>query len=439
MSFQIPANETERLIALRQLDIMHTPPEIPYQEITELAAHISRCPVAYISFVDDERRWLKARYGLGPELIEVPRAAAICTTTICGAEVLIVPDMKRDPRFANSPTARANPPCRFYCGLPLITDEGYALGALCVMDFEPRELCFEQIESLRRLARQVLTQLELRRKLIEYDRIIRELEQARLEAASAKARAEQVLHDILPVSIADELKRNGKVQPRYTRSATILFADFQGFTLLAERTEPAALVGLLDQYFTAFDDTIAHFGLEKVKTVGDAYMAVGGVPESDRRHPNDACLAALEMQATVARIKLQSQKLRLPALDLRIGIHTGPIISGVIGNRRFTFDIWGDAVNTASFMETCGVPGRINISETVAGHVGALFELERRGSIEAKHDRTHEMFFLNRLKPEFSRGADGCLPNQNFAAAYNRRAGIRLARMPAFLESRTER
>jgi adenylate cyclase len=113
VSFQIPANETERLIALRQLDIMHTPPEIPYQEITELAAHISGCPVAYISFVDDERRWLKARYGLGPELIEVPRAAAICTTTICGTEVLIVPDMKRDPRFANSPTARANPPCRF--------------------------------------------------------------------------------------------------------------------------------------------------------------------------------------------------------------------------------------------------------------------------------------------------------------------------------------
>jgi hypothetical protein len=84
-------------------------------------------------------------------------------------------------------------------------------------------------------------------------------------------------------------------------------------------------------------------------------------------------------------------------------------------------------------------PGRINISVTVAGHVGALFEFEPRGSIEAKHDRTHEMFFLNRLKPEFSRGADGCLPNQNFAAAYNRRAGIRLARVPAFLETRTER
>jgi adenylate cyclase len=438
VSFPIPANETERLIALRQLAIMDTAPEIPYEEITELAAHICCCPVAYISFIDDERRWLKARYGLEPELIEVPRAAAICTTTICGTEVLIVPDMRQDPRFAHSPTAMANPPCRFYCGLPLITDEGYALGALCVMDFKPRELSFEQVESLRRLARQVLTQLELRRRLIEYDRIIRELEQARLEAASAKARAEQLLYDVLPVSVADELKKNGKVQPRYTRSATILFADFQGFTLLAERTEPAALVGLLDQYFTAFDDTIAHFGLEKVKTVGDAYMAVGGVPQSDRRHPIDACLAALEMQAIVARIKLQSQKLRLPALDLRIGIHTGPVISGVVGNRRFTFDIWGDAVNTASFMEASSVPGRINISETVAGHVGALFELEPRGSIEAKHERTHEMFFLNRLKPEFSRGAEGRLPNRNFAAAYHRLAGIRLARLPAFSESRSE-
>lgn len=128
-------------------------------------------------------------------------------------------------------------------------------------------------------------------------------------------------------------------------------------------------------------------------------MAVGGVPTTDRRHPIDACLAATEMQATVARINSQSEKIRLPGLELRVGIHTGPVISGVVGNRRFSFDVWGDAVNTASFMETCGVPGRINISETVAGYVKAWFELEPRGLIEAKHDRAHEMFFLNGLKP----------------------------------------
>jgi hypothetical protein len=118
----------------------------------------------------------------------------------------------------------------------------------------------------------------------------------------------------------------------------ILFADFQGFAILAEQAEPAALVGLLDQYFTAFDDIVARHGMEKLKTIGDAYMAVGGVPKSNRRHPIDACLTALEMQAAVARIKLRTEKMKLPALDLRVGIHTGPVISGVVGNRRFSFD-----------------------------------------------------------------------------------------------------
>jgi class 3 adenylate cyclase len=273
----------------------------------------------------------------------------------------------------------------------------------------------------------VLAQLELRRKLIEYDQTIKELDHARAETAAEKARAEELLENLLPAAIADELKKNGKVRPKYTRSATILFADFQGFTLLAERTEPAALVGLLDQYFTAFDDVGARYGLEKVKTIGDAYMAVAGVLTNDRRHTINVCMAALEMQAKVDRIKAQSENNRLPALELRVGIHTGPVISGIVGNRRFTFDIWGDAVNTAWFMEARGMPGRINVSETVAGHVQALFELEPRGSIEAKHERAHEMFFLNGLRPEYSRTPDGRLPNENFVAEYNRLGGSGMA------------
>jgi adenylate cyclase len=322
--------------------------------------------------------------------------------------------------------ALANPPCQFYCGMPLITDEGYALGTLCVLDFEPRQLAFEEIESLRWLSHQVVTLLELRRRLIENGQMIKELDQARIEAAAEKARVEELLENILPASIAHELKTTGRVQPRYTRSATVLFADFQGFTLLAERAEPVALVGLLDRYFTAFDDIVARNGLEKLKTVGDAYMAVAGLPATNGRHPTDACLAALEMQATVAKIKALNEKALLPALELRVGIHTGPVISGIVGNRRFTFDIWGDAVNTASSMEAHGVPGRINVSETVAGHVKALFELEPRGSVEAKHERAHEMFFLNRLKPEFSRGLDGSEPNENFATEYDRLPGARI-------------
>jgi adenylate cyclase len=294
-------------------------------------------------------------------MFEAPRETAVCSTTICGTEMLVVRDMTQDRRFDRCPMVVGDPHCRFYCGMPLITDEGYALGALCVMDFQPRQLSFEQMESLRRLSGQVMTQLELRRQLIEHDQTIKELDQARIEVAAEKAGAEELLDNLLPAAIAEELKKSGKVQPKYARSATILFADFQGFTILAEQAEPAALVGLLDQYFTAFDDIVARHGMEKLKTIGDAYMAVGGVPKSNRRHPIDACLTALEMQATVARMKLRAAKMRLPALGLRVGINTGPVIAGVVGNRRFSFDIWGDAA--ASFMEAHCLPGRINISK----------------------------------------------------------------------------
>jgi adenylate cyclase len=422
-SFPTPANEPERLNALRALDMLDSPPETAYDELAALAAQICECPIGYISFIDDDRRWLKARYGLPPLSTDAPRAAAVCSTTICGSEMLVVADLANDTRFDHAKMVMGDPHCRFYCGMPLITDEGYALGTLCVWDFEPRKLTFEQMEALRRLSRQILTLLELRRRLIDHNHTIKELELARAEAAEQKARTDELLENLLPRAIAEELKRDGRVQPRYIRSATVLLADFQGFTLLSERAEPAALIGLLDEYFSAFDDIMARHGLEKIKTIGDAYMAVGGVPETGLPHTIDAGLAALEMQATVARMKLRGDPLELPSLELRVGVHTGPVISGVVGNRRFAFDIWGDAVNIASFMEAQCLPGRINVSDTTAGHAKTLFDLEPRGPVEAKHQRTHEMFFLNRLKPEFSSDQDGLQPNESFGAEYDRLTG----------------
>src|SRR5207244_7440315 len=144
---------------------------------------------------------VKAKYGLPPDVVEGRRETAVCATTICGVDVLVVPDMTHDPRFDRSPLVVGDPHCRFYCGMPLITNEGYALGTLCVMDFEPRQLSFEQIDSMRRLSRQVLTQLELRRKLIEHDQTIKELDKARTELAVEKARAEELLDNVLPAPI----------------------------------------------------------------------------------------------------------------------------------------------------------------------------------------------------------------------------------------------
>jgi adenylate cyclase len=303
MPYSTPANEAERLAAVRALNILGTVPEIAYDEIGELAAQICQCPVSYITFADDDRFWLKAKYGLPPDFNQCPREISFCATTICGTVMIVAPNLREDNRFNQFPTVTGEPYLQFYCGIPLVTEAGYALGTLTVMDFEPRQLAFEQTEALHRLARQVMSQLELRRQLIEFDRSMKELDQAHTDLAAEKARTEELLVNILPVSIAEELKKSGKVQPKYEPSATILFADFKGFTLLAERMEPVALIGLLDQYFTAFDEIVTRHGLEKLKTIGDAYMAVAGVPAANRRHPVDTCLAALEMHAVTTRMK----------------------------------------------------------------------------------------------------------------------------------------
>jgi adenylate cyclase len=413
MNFPTPSNEADRVAALQSYGILDSAPEIVFDDVSELAAQICKCPVAYIGFMDDDRLWLKAKYGLPPDFQQCPREIAFCRTTICGVEMVIAPDVTLDKRFRDLPLVTGEPHFRFYCGMPLITEEGHALGTLCVMDFEPRELSFEQLDALRRLSRQLLTQLALRRLLADVD-------QARLELAAEKARADALLTNMLPDRIAAELKREGKVAPRYITMATIMFADIKSFTLLTERMAPAQLIDLLDQYFSMFDEIIGRHSLEKVKTVGDAYMAVAGVLEPNRLHAIDACLAALEMQAAIQRMKSQRDKSRLPALEARIGLHSGPVISGVIGKRRITFDIWGDAVNTAALMEANGAPGRVNISDGVAGQVSELFELEPRGGIDAKHKGTLKMHYLNRLRSEYARDPEGRVPNERFAAERNR-------------------
>jgi class 3 adenylate cyclase len=422
MVYPVPANEAARNDAVQGYRVLDTPREIAFDEIGELAAQICQCPVSYISFIHEDRFWLKAKYGLPPDFDGCPRDLVFCSTTIMGSDIVLVPDLTKDERFRDFHFVVNEPHLRFYCGMPLINPEGYALGTLCVVDFAAHDLDFKQQEALRRLGRQVMGQLELRRKLIDLDRTMGELETARASVAAEKARAEELLANILPQSIAEEIKAHGKVAPRHFPEATILFADFRNFTMLAERAEPAMLIGLLDQYFRAFDAVVARHGLEKLKTIGDAYMAVAGVPNPARLHVVDACLAALEMQEAVAKLKAQRDKLRLPSLELRIGIHTGPVVAGVVGSHKFTYDIWGDSVNVAARLEANCEPGRINVSEPVYQHVKSLFDATPRGSVEIKNKAPVAMHFLDRLKPELSADAEGRVPNDRFAAARERLA-----------------
>jgi class 3 adenylate cyclase len=408
MSFPVPENEQERVEALRSYGILDTPPEVAFDELTELAAQICDCPAAYISLIEDTRQWVKALARLPESMCESPRDVAICSYTVAQHDVFVVPDLAQDERFWGYPLVINPPHLRFYCGAPLINEKGYALGSLCAVDFVPRNIGDEQKEAMRRLANQVVAQLELRRTNAT-------LQTATAQLETAKVKHDNLLLSILPESIAKELRaQDGTVEPQFYPSASILFTDFQGFTNLVEGMTPFQLIDTLDQYFSAFDEISHRHRLEKLKTLGDSFMCAGGLPERNRTHALDCCVAALEMQDFVARLNRERRKLRLPTWEMRIGVNTGFVMAGIVGKRKFTYDVWGNTVNVASRMESSGEPGRTNISESTYDRVHHLFECEPRGFVEAKNKGKLAMFFLNRIKPEFSADPNGIVPNDRF-------------------------
>jgi adenylate cyclase len=419
MDVPIPENDPERVVVLKSYEVLDTAPEAVYDDITELAAQICQCPIAFISFTDDKRGWFKSKYGLPAEFTEGPRASP-CAITLCQNDISVVPDLTKDERYSGFPMVTGEPHFRFYCGMPLINPEGYALGTICVLHFQPMEIDAEQAETMRRLSRQIMSNLELRRKLIELKKSHEELDRARAEIESEKAKSEKLLLNILPERIVDELKEHGRVEPRYYHSVTIMFTDFVGFTRFVESMEPNSLIQQLNQCFSAFDEIAVRCNLKRLKTIGDSYMCVGGLPDENRTHLVDICLAALEIQEFMARVNRQHEKMRLSPWELRIGIHTGPVIAGVVGTEKFTYDVWGDAVNVASFMESNGVGGRINLSKSASHRIEDLFDIEHRGSVEGKGKGPLEMYFLNRIKPELSRDESGRIPNDKFKVTRER-------------------
>jgi len=413
--YPIAENEEERNIAVRSYRIMDTPPDIALDEINELAAQICGCPVAYISFIEDDRFWFKSKYGLPDDFEGCPREIAFCSVTVCGFELVHTADLTADETFKDFHFVINDPQFRFYCSMPLVTPDGYSVGTICVMDFEPRELSQEQREGLKRLSQQTIAQLEHRRRIIELDETVRELSEAHAALSKEKSRADDLLTTILPEPIAREMIETGKVAPRFHPAATILFLDVKGFTKFTETSEPATLIGLLDTYFAAFDDVVVSFGLEKIKTIGDAYLAVAGVPEVDRLHYLNAALAALAIRASIEKINNDRGKLRLPCFEFRIGMHSGAVIAGVVGRRRFSYDIWGDAVNTAERMESHGKPGEITISQTLHHQLEPYFEFTAQGSVQEKGKAAIDIFHLLRLKHAYSDDLEGLVPNKKLA------------------------
>ena len=219
-----------------------------------------------------------------------------------------------------------------------------------------------------------------------------------------KNRSELLLLNILPEETARELKKNGKVRAKKFESVTVLFADFKRFTMIAEKLPPERLIKTIDYYFSQFDKIMEKYDIEKIKTIGDSYMAASGLPFPYKDHASRMLLAAFEMTQFVKETK-ENSLYDDADFDVRIGLNSGPVVAGVVGTKKFAYDIWGDTVNIASRMESHSDIGKINISENTYDLVKEKFDCEYRGEVEVKNGRILKMYYVKDIKEDFNKKA----------------------------------
>ncbi len=256
-----------------------------------------------------------------------------------------------------------------------------------------------------------------------------ELEKRNKEIDEQRKVSESLLRNILPAEIADELSAKGEVTPKLFDDVSILFTDFVGFTPSTESLGAQELVRYLNGYFTDFDKIARRYRLEKLKTIGDSYMCAGGLPAPRASHAVDTVLAALEM---VHVVRDRATRADQPGWAVRLGIHSGPVVAGVVGIDKFAFDIWGKTVNFSSRVETTGAPDRINISTETYERVKDLFDCEARGKVRTKEQREFDMYFVRGVHPHLLDEKVAGVPS-GFLQAYQRAYNAQPPAFPSFL------
>lgn len=241
-----------------------------------------------------------------------------------------------------------------------------------------------------------------------------ELERQKNQLEVEKNKTDELLQNILPYEIAEQLKNKGEVRAKKYRMVTIMFTDFKDFTKISTELEPEEIIKELGVYFRKFDEITENHFIEKIKTIGDAYMCVGGLPLRNKSNPIDVTLAALEIQKFMKSYNESRRAKGLMVWELRVGIHTGRVVAGVIGTKKFAYDIWGDAVNTAARLETASDAGMVNVSGVTYEYIKEYFNCTYRGKIPAKNKGEIDMYFVDGLKKKYSEGDDYTSPNEYF-------------------------
>jgi adenylate cyclase len=271
-----------------------------------------------------------------------------------------------------------------------------------IRELKDKEIAAEQLQTEKILRNSFLggTTLLLILLLLLYNRYqIKQKSNLALEdknkiISNEKDRSEKLLHNILPEEVAEELKLKGSADAKQFDEVTVMFTDFKGFTQISEKLSPSELVAEIHTCFKAFDDIIEKHGIEKIKTIGDSYMCVGGLPVANKTHAVDMVNAALEINSFMQKHLEDRIRNKKEVFEMRIGIHTGTVVAGIVGVRKFAYDIWGDTVNIASRMESSGEAGKVNISGTTYALIKDEFHCVYRGLIEAKSKGQIDMYFV---------------------------------------------
>ncbi|MDZ4743978.1 MAG: adenylate/guanylate cyclase domain-containing protein [Verrucomicrobiota bacterium] len=382
----IPAYESLRMNSLRKLRILDTPTEERYDRIVKLAAQIFDFPVAYISLVDNDRQWFKSKVGIDKP--ETPRDISFCGHTILENRTMIIEDTLLDERFNQNPLVTGPGQIRFYAGRPLSVETGLNVGSLCLMDRVPRKLSARDLEVLDQLGK--LVEHEFR--MLELIEVQYKFIDSQKELAQEKAKSDGLLRNILPDEIAYELKQNGKVEARAYEDVSVIFTDFTGFTSLSSSMSPEQIVHELNICFTAFDQITEDHEIEKLKTIGDGYMAVSDFGVCGMQGAMNAVRCALEMREFIRSRHKEKEEAGEKYWKLKVGLHIGPIAAGVVGSKKFIFDVWGDTVNMAARLESASEADHITASGEFAGQVRHMVKSHSRGMVTLKGKGEVEVF-----------------------------------------------
>ena len=357
-------DEIERL-SLKDRDVSN---DRHLNNVTELGCYLTEKPQCTVNLLTDKSQLSKNNHGFSiPEQIlvkEIPRDISICQYVLQQPrEQLVIENVREHEKTQNFHKMALAPDIQFYAGTPIITSKGFTVGTLCVMDSKPGSLAHERREGLRLLSDQVANILEF--------------------------------GSLKPSPTSDhETEEEKTLEASFYSSASILFTDFVGYTRITENIDPGELIESLDEFFSTFDRIIEKHQLRKVKTIGDSYMAVGGIPDGRQGHPENACKAALDITKAVCGLNIKREVLGQSPWEIRVGVHTGPVIAGFSANG---FDIWGDAVNLASRLESSSEPGKVQISEMTRKSLGDGAVLSDRGEINLKNKGPVKTYFLQQM------------------------------------------